>query len=108
MSENQTEKRLKGLVGLCVRARQTVFGQDACLKALREGSCGVLLVSEEASDNTRQRYEQACRQSGALLARVPAGFLEEATGRSGVALALKPGGLAEQISHLLSEQADRE
>ena len=31
------EKRLRGLMGLCVRAGQGIFGEDSCLKALRSG-----------------------------------------------------------------------
>ena len=38
------EKRLRGLMGLCVRAGQAVFGEDGCRKAISTGECGILLT----------------------------------------------------------------
>ena len=40
--------RLRGLIGLTVRARQAVFGEDGCLKTIRAGNCGVLLAPFDA------------------------------------------------------------
>ena len=40
------EKRLRGLMGLSVRAGQAVFGEDGCLRLLRSDGCGVLLMDE--------------------------------------------------------------
>ena len=38
------ETKLKGLMGLCVRAGQAVFGEDSCMKAVREGKTALLLT----------------------------------------------------------------
>ena len=38
------ETKLRGLMGLCVRARQATFGEDGCLKSIRGGGCAVLLL----------------------------------------------------------------
>ena len=95
------EKKLRGLLGLCCRARQCVFGEDACLKAVRTQECAVLVLDGNASDNTRDKYRQACARAGIPLCEVPSSLLQEATGRSGVAAAIRPGGLAEQICGLL-------
>ncbi|MGN0778590.1 MAG: L7Ae/L30e/S12e/Gadd45 family ribosomal protein [Aristaeellaceae bacterium] len=95
------ENRLRGLMGLCVRARQAVFGEDGCLKAVRQGSCGVLLLDSGASRATRDKYHSACAHAGVALGELPEGLLWEATGRPGVAMAVSPGGLAEQIKRIL-------
>ncbi len=95
------EKRLRGLMGLCVRAGQAVFGEDGCRKAISSGECGVLLADGDMSENTRKRYESLCEQTGTRMAEIPAGLLEEATGRPGVAMAVKAGSFAEQIGHLI-------
>ena len=95
------EKRLCGLMGLCVRAGQAVFGEDGCRKAIANGECGILLADEGMSENTRKRYEGLCEREEVLMKELPEGLLEEATGRPGVAMAIKTGSFAEQIIRCL-------
>ena len=94
MNENQ----LKGLLGLCVRARQTTFGMDGCLKVLRSGESRLVLVDAGASSATKEKYLSTCRSHDTRALLLPEGLLEEATGRSGVAVAIAPGGLADKIA----------
>ena len=91
------EQRLRGLMGLTVRARQTVFGEDACLKAIRSGECALLLLDEGASAATAEKYTGSCEAAGVPLVQLREGLLWEATGRPGKAMAVKPGGLADQL-----------
>ena len=95
------EDRLRGLMGLCVRARQAVFGEDGCLKSIRSGGCGVLLLDGGASPATTEKYQGACAHAGVPLRILPEDLLEEATGRPGMAMAVNRGGLAEQMLKLL-------
>lgn len=100
-SRTSAENRLLGMMGLCVRARQAVFGEDGCLKCLRSGGCGVLLLDGGASAATRERYAGVCERVGVPLGLLPEGMLHRATGRPGVAMAIQKGGLAQQIVNLL-------
>ena len=95
------EKRLRGLMGLCVRAGQAVFGEDGCRKAVGNGECGILLADGGMSESTRKRYEGLCRRADIPMETIPEGLLEEATGRPGVAMAVKKGSFAEQIEECL-------
>ncbi len=95
------EQKLRGLMGLCVRARQAVFGEDGCLKTIRSGNCGVLLVDSGASPATKKKYHDACAHAGVTLGMIPEGMLLEATARPGMAMAIPKGGLAQQITRLL-------
>ena len=97
------EKRLRGLMGLCVRAGQAAFGEDGCRKAITNGECGILLADADMSANTRKRYEAMCQREGVPMKELPAGLLEEATGRPGVAMAVKAGSFAEQIIQCLTK-----
>ena len=99
------EQRLKGLMGLCVRAGQAVFGEDACRKAITAGQCGILLADGDMSRNTRERYERVCEVTGTEMAVLPVGLLEEATGRPGAAMAVKAGSFAEQISCCMKQDS---
>lgn len=93
-----TEERMKGLLGLALRARQASVGQDACSIMIRSGKCGVLLVDGEAADNTRRKYEDLCRKTGTPVKVLPAGMIEKATGRTNMAIALQKGAFAEQFT----------
>ena len=50
------ENRLKGLMGLCLRAGQAVFGEEGCRSAIRNGSCGVLLLDRGISEGSGKKY----------------------------------------------------
>ena len=101
MTEAQIQ-RARGLMGLCVRARQAVFGEDGCMKSIRSGQCGVLLLDAGASAATREKYRGACQRAGTALIELPENLLMEATGRPGVAMAVTKGGLAEQLIGLMN------
>lgn len=97
------EAKIKGLMGLSVRAGQAAFGEDGCLTRVRSGRCGVLLVDGGASERTREKYESACRHASVRMLLLPEGLLETATGRPGMAMTIAPGGLAEQLLRLADE-----
>ena len=89
--------RMKGLMGLCVRAGQAVFGEEGCRKSITGGQCGVLLLDGGISDNSRKRYEDLCEHTGTQMAVLPAGLLGDATGRPGTAMVVKQGSFSEQM-----------
>ncbi len=93
--------RLRGLMGLSVRAGQAVFGEEGCLKTLRAGQCGVLLLDGGISPAAEEKYRGICERQGIPLARLPEDLLEDATGRPGRAMAVKEGSLAESIKSCL-------
>ena len=93
-------KRVQGLMGLCVRARQAVFGEDGCMKSIRSGQCGALLLDAGASAATKEKYRGVCQRAAVKLIELPEGLLLEATGRPGVAMAVDQGGLSDQLIEL--------
>ena len=102
MTETQI-RRMRGLMGLCVRARQAVFGEDGCLKSIRTGQCGALLLDGGASAATKEKYRGACERAGTAVIELPEDLLLEATGRPGVAMAVNKGGLAQQLIGLMND-----
>ena len=91
------ERRLKGLMGLCVRAGQAVFGEDGCRRSIQSGQCDLLLADGGISDNSRKRYEELCQRTGIRMEVLPPGLLAEATGKPGVAMAVRSGHFSEQM-----------
>lgn len=48
------------MVGLATRAGKTVSGEFATEKAIKENKATVVIVSEEASDNTKKLFTNKC------------------------------------------------
>ena len=101
-------ERLSGLMGLCVRARRAVFGEDGCLKAVRGGECRLLLLDSEASKATAEKYPFACRAAGVPLAVLPPGQLWKATGKPGKAMAVTDAGFADSMQKMIPIQPTNE
>ena len=100
MTEQQ-ENKLRGLMGLCLRARQAVFGEDGCMKTIRGGNCGVLLLDSGASQATRDKYRGVCQHANTPMVELPEGLLHEATGKPGMAMAILKGGFANQVQQMM-------
>ena len=92
------EQRIRGLMGLCVRAGQGVFGEESCLKALRGGQAALLIMDDGISPRSAEKFEQLCEREEIPLRRIRAGLLEEATGRPGKTMAIRPGSFAERLA----------
>ena len=53
-------KRLLSLVGLATRARKVVSGEFSTEKSVKSGKSHLVIVSEEASDNTKKMFRNMC------------------------------------------------
>ncbi len=88
------ENRLRGLTGLCVRAGQGIFGEDSCLKAVRNAQAELLIMDESISPGSAEKLIRACGRDGIPVRTLPAGMLAEATGRPGKVMAVRSGSFA--------------
>ncbi len=60
MSDNKTYS----LLGLCQKAGKLVSGEFAVENAIKSGSACVVLVSKDASDNTKKKFRDKCEFYG--------------------------------------------
>ena len=95
------EQKLRGMLGLAVRARQACFGADACRKLLGSGQCAAVLLDRDTAENTRRKVSQMAEKAGVLLAETPPGLMTEATGRDNRIMALRKGAITEEIIRCL-------
>lgn len=58
MSDNNN--KVLNLIGLATRAGRTVSGEFSTEKAVKSGKACLVIVSEEASDNTRKKFANMC------------------------------------------------
>ena len=54
------KKRLLSLIGLATRARKVVSGEFSTEKSVKSGRSCLVIVSEEASANTRKMFTNMC------------------------------------------------
>ena len=52
--------KLEGMIGLCVRAGRAAFGSEACEALIRSGKLPLVIVAEDASENTKKRMQDKC------------------------------------------------
>ncbi|GAF63673.1 50S ribosomal protein L7AE-like protein [Bacillus sp. TS-2] len=57
---NENEKWLS-LLGLAARARQIVTGEELVIKEVRAGKVKLVLLSQDASENTKKKLLDKCR-----------------------------------------------
>ena len=90
-------QKMKGMIGLALRARQAVTGMDACRMLIKSGKCGVLLIDITAGNSTRKKAEELCIRSGIPIIAIPEGMIEEANGKSNMLMGLQKGSFTEEI-----------
>ena len=56
----ENRKKLFGLIGLAARARKVVSGEFSTEKSVKSGKSHLVIVSEEASDNTKKKFQNMC------------------------------------------------
>lgn len=54
------QNKVLSLVGLSAKAGRVASGEFATEKAVKTGSARLVVVSEEASDNTRKKFQNMC------------------------------------------------
>ena len=102
------QNKIFSLLGLAARSRNVVSGEFSTEKAVKEGKAKLVLVAEDASDNTKKLFSNKCSYY-----RVPIYFvgtkdvLGHAMGKEErSSVAVTDGGFAQSIQKLLESMDD--
>jgi ribosomal protein L7Ae-like RNA K-turn-binding protein len=106
-----SKEKLLGTLGLCQRAGKLKSGEFAVLEAIRKKTAVMVIVSNDASDNTKKEFNDKCSYY-----KVPIYFygnmdeLGHAIGKDvRTSLAITDAGFAKTlIKNLLSEKSTEE
>ncbi len=98
------QNKVLSLVGLAAKAGKVVSGEFSTEKAVKTGQAFLVLVSEEASGNTRKKFQNMCAYKEVPIVVYGA---KEAIGRAmgkemRASLAILDQGLADAIKKQLS------
>lgn len=96
---NQNDRKILSYIGLCAKAGRIASGEFSTEKALKEGSANLVIVAEDASDNTKKNFSDACTYRGIrLLIKFDKNSLGHAIGKEmRASLAIKDEGFAAAI-----------
>lgn len=53
--------KVYSFLGLAVKARMLVSGDETCEKAVKSGKVHLVIVSEDASENTKKKFSDICK-----------------------------------------------
>lgn len=100
-------KNLLGFIGLCQRAGKLAPGDGKTTDAVRRNRARLVLMSDDASENTAKKYRNMCESRGIPIITVCGrGELGAAIGREyAVTAAVTDKGFAARISEL-AERVD--
>ncbi len=54
------EERIRGYLGLAARAGRMESGEFSVEKAVKSGRAHLVLIAEDASDNTKKKFQNMC------------------------------------------------
>lgn len=57
-------ERIYSFLGLAMKAGRVVSGEETCERALKSGKVSLVIVSDEASENTKKRFRDMCSYRG--------------------------------------------
>lgn len=100
------QNKILSLLGIAMRGRNLVSGELQTLEAVKKGSAMLVIIAEDASDNTRKLFSDKCS-----FYEVPVYFFgtKETLGRAigkdvRSSLGVCEAGLAEKIIELLKKE----
>ena len=56
----ETNRKVLNLIGLATKAGKTVSGELSTEKAVKDKKAAIVIVSDEASDNTKKMFSNMC------------------------------------------------
>ena len=61
MQKRPNKDRVLSMLGLATRSRNVVSGGFATEEAVKNGKAYLVIIAEDASDNTRKKYSNMCK-----------------------------------------------
>lgn len=55
------QDKIYSMLGLATKARKLVSGDETCEKSIKSLKAFVVIIAEDASDNTKKKFEDMCK-----------------------------------------------
>jgi len=81
------QSKEEGMLHLARKAGKLIYGSDAAAKAVRAKKAHLVILAEDASDNTKKLMKNKCRSFGVpLIEMMSAGEIGEKFGKSDISV----------------------
>src|SRR5690606_37469016 len=60
----ETKQKILQILGLATRARMTITGEELTINEVRRGNAKLVLLAEDASENTSKKLQDKCSHYG--------------------------------------------
>lgn len=99
------DKKLLQFMGLCQRAGKMASGETGVLSAIKDGSAELIIVAENASDNTKKKFSDSAKYYDRKIVVFGDKFeMGSAIGKDERAvIAIKDKGFADKIAKMIAE-----
>ncbi|ALS78289.1 MULTISPECIES: YlxQ family RNA-binding protein [Planococcus] len=99
------KQKILQLLGLATRARMTISGEEMSVSEVRKGKAKLVIISEDASDNTHKKLHDKCKSNGVELRVFGSRYeLGHAIGKEErVVIAITDSGFAKKLISLIEE-----
>jgi len=103
------DRRIVSLISICKKAGVLQTGSFTCEKAVRAGKAALVIVCEDASDNTKKKFSQKAFHYGVPYQEIfTANELGRATGTDGRSVAvITDDNLSGRILELIGVDSDK-
>lgn len=101
------QNKILSLLGIAMRGRRLVSGEFQTLEAIRKGSAMLVIIAEDASDNTKKLFSDKCKfYQVPMICFGTKDMMGSAIGKEGLrsSLGVCNAGLAEAIMKQLEEK----
>ena len=98
-------KRIYGLIGICQKAGKLISGEQACEIAITKQEAQLVILAEDASENTGKKFNDKCKYRNIPLEKFGTKeSLGNAIGKAGRAtMAITDPSLAKNIAELIKQ-----
>lgn len=97
--------KIYSMIGLCMKAGRLAYGSDMCEEKIKNGTAKLVVVAEDASNNTKNKFENLCNSNS--IDFVFFGIIEEIShyiGKNNKAIiAVLDEGFAVKLKEMLKE-----
>lgn len=97
--------KIYSILGICTKAGKLVCGSDVCIENIKKRKAKLIIVAEDASQNTKEKFEYLAKQNDVLLVYFgEKEFLSKSVGKVDKAIyAILDDGFSKKIVELLKE-----
>lgn len=98
------KNKVLGLIGLCTKAGELVFGTDACSDMIERNKIRLVLVAEDAAERTKKNFQILCERAKVPIYYFATGDeISKAIGKANkVVIGIKNKSFADQIAKLIN------